>query len=344
MFYKTGFDHRGCRLFLLGKALPPLPENQSSEISRPDWMQAKAPEIQKNLQHALSLPSGGWLVVDASSRITARPAFYWINGKEYVAWRDKTNIPRIAPNRCPHMGAPLSAGHTKNGQLVCPWHGLKLNERKHGSWELLDCFNDGILFWVRIPTSEPTINDPILAPRPTHYMANVLRVVARCDPADVIANRLDPWHGAHYHPHTFARLKILNIDNHVLTVRVAYRLIKNFCIEVDCTFHCPEPRTIIMTIIAGEGKGSVVETHATPIAPGRTAIIEATLATSARPGFRLALYGASIAKYFMQQAARRLWLEDAAYAERIYFLRNGAASPSWLPEDWIIPPGTPHHQ
>ena len=43
-----------------------------------------------------------------------------------------------------------------------------------------------------------------------------------------------------------------------------------------------------MTIVRGDGLGSVVETHATPIAPGRTAIIEATLATSDRPGFALA--------------------------------------------------------
>ncbi len=43
-----------------------------------------------------------------------------------------------------------------------------------------------------------------------------------------------------------------------------------------------------MTIVDGEGIGSVVETHATPLTKGRTAIIEATLATSERAGVRAA--------------------------------------------------------
>ena len=47
---------------------------------------------------------------------------------------------------------------------------------------------------------------------------------------------------------------------------------EHLTVEVDAVFHCPEPRTIVMTIVEGEGKGSVVETHATPIAPGRTAV------------------------------------------------------------------------
>ena len=38
--------------------------------------------------------------------------------------------------------------------------------------------------------------------------------------------------------------------------------------EVDARFHCPEPRTIVMTIIRGEGVGSDVETHATPLEAG----------------------------------------------------------------------------
>jgi hypothetical protein len=62
-------------------------------------------------------------------------------------------------------------------------------------------------------------------------------------------------------------------------VRVSVRVLGPLAVEVDATFHCPDPRTIVMTIIEGEGVGSVVETHATPIGPGRTAVIEATLAT-----------------------------------------------------------------
>ena len=94
-------------------------------------------------------------------------------------------------------------------------------------------------------------------------------------------------------------------------------------IEVDAQFHCPDPRTIVMTIVEGEGTGSVVETHATPLRDGHTAIIEATLATSDRPGFRRAMKAVSLIRPFMRKKAHRLWVEDAAYAERRYALRTG---------------------
>jgi hypothetical protein len=68
----------------------------------------------------------------------------------------------------------------------------------------------------------------------------------------------------------------------------------------------------------------VVETHATPLVDGRTAIIEATLATSERTGFRRALKAAGIIRPFMLRAQRKLWVEDAAYAERTYALRQAA--------------------
>jgi hypothetical protein len=68
----------------------------------------------------------------------------------------------------------------------------------------------------------------------------------------------------------------------------------------------------------------VVETHATQLAEGRTAVIEATLATSERPGFRGALRMAGLIRPFILRAQRKLWVEDAAYAERTYELRQAA--------------------
>jgi isorenieratene synthase len=105
-------------------------------------------------------------------------------------------------------------------------------------------------------------------------------------------------------------------------VRVAKRLIGRLCVETDAIFHSPEPRTIVMTIVEGEGKGSVVETHATPIEPGRTEVVEATLATSDRQGFRHARKIQGLIRPFIERSARRLWVDDAAYAERLYVLRN----------------------
>jgi isorenieratene synthase len=151
---------------------------------------------------------------------------------------------------------------------------------------------------------------------------------AQCEPRDVIANRLDPWHGVHFHPYSFGRLKVTEMSEEAITVRVAKRVLGPISIEVDARFHCPDPRTIVMTIVRGEGEGSVVETHATPIAPGRTAIIEATLATSDRIQFKLAKLTSGLVRPFIERSARRLWVDDAAYAERLYSIRKSAEKPT----------------
>ena len=82
-----------------------------------------------------------------------------------------------------------------------------------------------------------------------------------------------------------------------------------------------------MRITEGEGAGSVVETHATPLGRGpdgrpRTAVIEAVVAHSGRPGFALARRAAPALRPVMRHAAARLWRDDLAYAERRYQLRS----------------------
>jgi hypothetical protein len=78
----------------------------------------------------------------------------------------------------------------------------------------------------------------------------------------------------------------------------------------------------VMHIVEGEGAGSVVETHATPIRAGRTAVVEATIAHSDRSGFALARPAAGALRPVMRWAAARLWRDDLAYAERRYALRQ----------------------
>ncbi len=112
---------------------------------------------------------------------------------------------------------------------------------------------------------------------------------------DIIANRLDPWHGAHFHPFSFAELRVIDPNDDMLKVRVAKRLFGGMCIE----------------------------THATPIEEGRTAIIEATLASSDRKGFRRAMMLQRFIRPCIERSARRLSIDDAAYAERLYALRGG---------------------
>ncbi|MEM9188495.1 MAG: DUF5914 domain-containing protein [Myxococcota bacterium] len=302
------------------------PTGRNAHDHRPDWQQANPAKIDRALQRALARPTGGWYVLGASHNLK-RPQAHTVAGQELVVWRGP-NGPLAAPAACPHMGADLTCAEVKRGNLICPWHGLALGERGHGRWRTFKTYDDGVLLWVRLPEAgEQPTDAPIIAPRPTSYISGVIRVDATCEPEDVIANRLDPWHGVHYHPHSFARLVILDADEDVLTLRVSYRVIGPLAMEVDATFHSPEPRTITMTIVAGEGIGSVVETHATPIGPQRTAVIEATIATSDRVGFLGARLAQDFLRPMIEKRARRLWVEDAAYAERRFELRQKPKSP-----------------
>jgi hypothetical protein len=126
----------------------------------------------------------------------------------------------------------------------------------------------------------------------------VTRLVGVCEPDDIIANRLDPWHGAGFHPYSFTHLDVLTappVDDDLaedadrFLVAVTFR-IGRLRIPVVAEFTSPEPRTIVVRIVDGEGTGSVVETHATPVDPGadrrpRTAVLEAVIAHSDRTGF-----------------------------------------------------------
>ena len=323
-------DGSGRRLMLFGRPPAGSSDNGSAQDA-PDWTRVRPATIRSTLERAQALPAGGWYVLDGSRQIRERPSFYWVAGREVVAWR-MDGVARAAPNACPHMSAPLSEGRVRHGRLVCPWHGLELAAKRHGAWAPLPTCDDGVLTWVRLEDGDPATDRPILAQRPARYIEGTIRRVARCEPGDVLANRLDPWHGAHFHPHTFARLRVLDETDDVLRVRVAFRVLGRFCVEVDCTFHCPERRTIVMTIVDGEGVGSVVETHATPLAPGYTAVIETTLATSERIGFALARRASFVVRPFIERAAGRLWVEDAAYAERASYLRRGDDPARWIAE------------
>ena len=300
----------------------PMPEAEAAAMA-PDWVQANPARIEKALARALALPSGGWYAVEGSSRVGQAPRGYSVEGQELVLWRGEDGALRAGPGACPHMGASLACGRVRGNEVVCPWHGLALGDRKHGRWQPLTTHDDGVLAWVQLG-EETRTPAPIMAPRPSPALHGVIRMEANCEPGDILANRLDPWHGAHYHPHSFARLQVLEEREELLLVRVAYRVFGPLAVEVDATFHCPDPRTIVMTIVDGEGTGSLVETHATPISPGRTAVIEATLATSDRPGFGVALKLGRWLRPAINRRAARLWVEDVAYAERRYQLRASA--------------------
>jgi hypothetical protein len=188
-----------------------------------------------------------------------------------------------------------------------------------------------VLLWARLGPDEEATPAPILTKRPDLFVDAVVRTDSRCEPADVIANRLDPWHGVHFHPYAFQSLEVTEATDDELRLDVTYAIGGRIRFPVTAVFSTPEPRTIVMTIVAGDGEGSVVETHATPIDPAgaaggigpRTAVIEATLATSDRSGFRYLRARPEPMRWILRRMARRLWVDDAAYAERRYARRTG---------------------
>ena len=298
-----------------------LPEVEVID-DRPDHEQCEPIWIRRALAASQQLPGGGWFVLDASVRCRTQPRRFWVCGQPLVVFRSAGQLV-VARDRCPHLGAALSGGRVQGGRLVCPWHGLSFGPEPCAGYRPLPSYDDGRLAWVRIDDAgEAPTDKPALPSRPARGLEGVIRIEAVCEPADVIANRLDPWHGAHYHPHSFARLRVIEKLPAEITVRVAYRVLGPLVVEVDARFHCPDPRTIVMTIVRGDGEGSVVETHATPLRGEQTAIVELTVADSDRAGFALARKMQPVLRPFVEAAARRLWVEDAAYAERLYELRQ----------------------
>lgn len=295
--------------------------------------QANPALIEAEVERALERPSGNWFVIASSRDIHGeRPYGARVLGEELVLWRGRDGEPVAGPGACPHLGAPLAEGRVVDGCLTCRWHGLRLTAAGEAGWRPLPTYDDGVLVWVRLDEAggETPLDAPVPGARrrPGGGVGAVARMVGVCEPRDVIANRLDPWHGAWFHPYFFTRLRVVDDADGRILVRVTFRVGPWHGVPVLAEFSCPDVRTVLMRIIEGEGTGSVVETHATPLGPGRdgrprTAVIEAVVATSARPGFAAARAAAPLLRPVLRRAATRLWRDDLAYAERRYALRSG---------------------
>jgi hypothetical protein len=305
---------------------------------RPTYRDAEPAIIDGALARSQARPSGNWFAFAASSSIRRRPLGSSVGGVDIVAWRGSDDALHVGPAECPHLGADLSSGRIDCGVLVCPWHGLRLEGGREFGWKPYPAHDDGVLAWVRLDRvgGETPTDEPIIPVRPTGArLSAVTRLVGTCEPRDIIANRLDPWHGAWFHPYSFTRLEVLSsppVGTDVpdgadrFLVAVTFR-IGRLGVPVVAEFTAPEPRTIVMRIVDGEGTGSVVETHATPTGfdadeRPRSAVLEAVIAHSDRPGFAKALSGATVLTPVMRYAATRLWRDDLAYAERRYWLRS----------------------
>ncbi|MEV1052071.1 DUF5914 domain-containing protein [Streptomyces sp. NPDC049887] len=324
------------------------------ERQRPTWRDARPALIDSALKRALARPSGNWYVLgDTRAVRPGAPFGRTVAGVEVVAWRDQDGRLVAGPGACPHLGAPLRDSRVRCGTLVCHWHGLALDGGSFAGWEPFPAYDDGVLAWVRLDDvgGEEPLERPVLParPRPAASVAAVYTGAGVCEPEDVVANRLDPWHGSWFHPYSFVDLTVVDApgagtgegsgtptgpagDGDAFTVEVSFKVAGRAVVPVTAVFTAPEPRTVVMHITGGEGEGSVVETHATPLGPDhlgrpRTAVVEAVVAVSGRPGFAAARAAAPVLRPLMRAAAARLWRDDLAYAERRWNLRSTGRFP-----------------
>ncbi|MFE0581967.1 DUF5914 domain-containing protein [Streptomyces sp. NPDC058874] len=312
------------------------------EQQQPTWRAARPSLIAQALKRAQARPSGNWFVVGASSSLGGdRPVARTVADREVVLWRGTDGRLRAGPGACPHLGAPLAESPVRCGTLVCHWHGLALDGTSFAGWEPLPAFDDGVLLWVRLDEvgGEEPLDAPVVPvrPAPARGVTAVYEGTGLCEPEDIVANRLDPWHGAWFHPYSFVDLTVVGSPGgddaeDRFTVAVSFKVAGRLVVPVRAVFTAPEPRTVVMRITEGEGAGSVVETHATPLGPDelgrpRTAVTEAVVAASDRPGFLFARWAAPVLRPVMRSAAARLWRDDLAYAERRWHLRSTGRSP-----------------
>ncbi|MFF5536573.1 DUF5914 domain-containing protein [Streptomyces cinerochromogenes] len=316
------------------------------EDQRPTWSEARPGVIAAALKRAQARPSGNWYVVGASRALRGDGKLArTVAGQEVVVWRGPGGRLVGGPGICPHLGAPLRDSPVRCGTLVCHWHGLALDGGPHAGWSPLPVHDDGVLVWVRLDAvgNEEPLDAPVVPRRPetARALTAVYTGVGVCEPEDVVANRLDPWHGAWLHPYSFVDLTVVDAPvpagaaddgRDALTVDVSFKVAGRLVVPVRAVFTAPEPRTVVMHITRGEGVGSVVETHATPLGADRagrprTAVVEAVIAASHRPGFAAARRAAPLLRPLVRAAAGRLWRDDLAYAERRWHLRSTGRFP-----------------
>lgn len=317
------------------------------ERQRPTWREARPGLIAAALKRAQARPSGNWYVVGASRALRGDGKLArTVAGQEIVVWRGPDGRPVGGPGICPHLGAPLRDSPVRCGTLVCHWHGLALDGGPYAGWSPLPVYDDGVLVWARLDAvgGEEPLAAPVVParPEPARALTAVYTGVGVCEPEDVVANRLDPWHGAWLHPYSFVDLTVVDacgdpagavdVGPDALTVDVSFKVAGRLVVPVRAVFTAPGPRTVVMRVTEGEGAGSVVETHATPLGPDgagrpRTAVIEAVIAASDRPGFTAARRAAPLLRPLVRATAGRLWRDDLAYAERRWHLRSTGGFP-----------------
>ena len=73
----------------------------------------------------MRLPENHWYPVLEGCEVRGRPLGVERLGRRLVFWRSSDGQVHAQQDRCPHLGAALSAGTIEDDTLVCPFHGFR---------------------------------------------------------------------------------------------------------------------------------------------------------------------------------------------------------------------------
>ena len=192
--------HRAVKAWLF-QTLPTLDRSAQG----PTYREADPGVIRAAVARAQCRPSGNWFAFAASSQIATKAWGITVGEVEIVAWRGVDGALRVAPRACPHLGADLATAVVGCGTLVYPWHGLRLSDQSRGAWQ--PAHGPRRRCPRRRPQRGAHRRSDHPGPPPSPRLAALARLEGVCEPCDVVANRLDPWHGAWFHPYSFTRVE-----------------------------------------------------------------------------------------------------------------------------------------
>ena len=72
-------------------------------------------------------PAEGWYPLCRSGKLGRRPRRAWLRGRPVVLFRGPDGSAHALLDRCPHRGAPLSAGRVRGNALECGYHGWRFD-------------------------------------------------------------------------------------------------------------------------------------------------------------------------------------------------------------------------
>ena len=73
----------------------------------------------------MRVPDGQWYPVLESCEVRRKPLGVERLGLRLVFWRTADGVAQAHVDRCPHLGAALSAGKVANDSLICPFHAFE---------------------------------------------------------------------------------------------------------------------------------------------------------------------------------------------------------------------------